>query len=96
VSGAGEGRGTGQRYGGETSDQQQRPPRCYVPDGRRFTVSGRRITWLDWQFYFNIRTTTGPVFHDIRFRAQRIIYELALQVMYTHSITPYVVHILLS
>ena len=59
---------------------KQRPPRCYSPDGRRFTVSGRYVTWLDWQFYFNIRTTTGPIFNDIRFRGERIVYELALQV----------------
>jgi len=65
---------------GESRDQRQRAPRCYSPDGRRFTVSGRHVTWLNWKFYFNIRTTTGPVFHDIRFRGQRIVYELALQV----------------
>jgi len=62
------------------ASSKQRAPRCYAPDGRRFTVSGRHVSWLHWQFYFNIRTTTGPVFHDVRFRAQRIIYELALQV----------------
>jgi len=59
---------------------EQRSPRCYAPDGRRFKVSGRHINWLDWQFSFNIRTTTGPIFHDMRFRGQRIIYELGLQV----------------
>ena len=58
----------------------QRAPRCYTPDGRRFTVSGRHVTWLDWQFYFNIRTTTGPIVNDMRFRGQRIVYELSLQV----------------
>jgi len=43
-------------------------------------VTGRRVTWLDWQFYFNVRTSTGPIFNDVRFRAERIIYELSLQV----------------
>ena len=64
----------------QDSRTKQRPPRCYAPDGRRFTVSGRYVTWLDWQFYFNIRTSTGPIYNDIRFRGERIVYELALQV----------------
>jgi len=58
---------------------QQLGPRSYMPDGRRFSVNGRKVDWFGWSFNFNIRTTTGIQLHDIRFNNRRIVYELSLQ-----------------
>lgn len=66
--------------------RQKRGPRSYMPDGRRFSVVGRHVSWQGWSFYFNIRSTTGPQLFEVRFRDRRLVYELSLQELVTlHS-----------
>lgn len=57
----------------------QRGPRSFMPDGRRFKVTGRSVKWSRWSFNFGIRSSTGVLLHDIRIDEKRIVYELSLQ-----------------
>ncbi|CAD7705112.1 unnamed protein product [Ostreobium quekettii] len=78
-----------------TSDRQRfRPgseksgPRTFQPDGRRFKMTtrrgggGARFEWLGWQGHVGMRLDSGITLHDIRFRGNRILYELSLQEQY--------------
>ncbi|GMH38438.1 hypothetical protein BSKO_06322 [Bryopsis sp. KO-2023] len=63
-------------------------PRTFEPDGPRFKIRGKRpgaghhFSYLGWQGHFGMRYDTGITFHDIRFRGERIAYELSLQEQY--------------
>lgn len=67
---------------------QKASPRTYEPEGRRYKVSGRtpggghHFEYLGWEGHVGIRPDTGITFHDIRFRGNRIAYELSLQEQY--------------
>ncbi len=56
----------------------RRGPTCYMPDGRRLAVDRHRVAWQGWQFDVNMRTEIGLQLHDIRFKGERIAYELGL------------------
>ncbi len=56
----------------------RRGPTCYMPDGRRFSVDRHRVTWQGWQFDVNMRTEISLQLHDIRFKGERVVYELGL------------------
>lgn len=65
-------------------------PRTFYPNGRRFETqveneeigNGIKFEYLGWEGHVSVRMATGIVFHDIRFRGNRIVYELALQDQY--------------
>jgi len=65
-------------------------PRTFYPDGRRFEIkvenrgagNGFKFEYLGWEGHVSSRLATGIVIHDIRFRGNRIVYELALQDQY--------------
>eukprot|EP00775_Hariotina_reticulata_P009066 gene9066-9236_t len=60
------------------------PPLQYEPGGRRFKL-GRTLAvedWMGWSFSIGHRPTAGISFWDIRFKGERIVYELALQEAY--------------
>lgn len=59
--------------------KQKRSPIFVQPDGIRYLVNGRRVTYMEWSFDFRLSTSYGPQLYDIRFRNERIVYELALQ-----------------
>ncbi|XP_013091312.2 putative amine oxidase [copper-containing] [Biomphalaria glabrata] len=59
-------------------DQPLRPPTLVEPDGIRYTLKGRQIEYLGWSFYFRLSALTGPSFWDIRYKGERIAYELSL------------------
>lgn len=61
------------------SQKARRAPRMFEPDGKRFSVSGRHIKYMDWSFDFRLDSVSGPQLFDIRFKDKRIIYELSLQ-----------------
>jgi hypothetical protein len=52
------------------------------PDGPRFTLSGRTVKWMGWQFHADLHPRFGPIYSDIKFKGERIIYELSLQETY--------------
>lgn len=67
------------RRGTEFPKTSQRPPISIEPDGRRYSVKGQHVKYMNWEFDFRMSTTRGPQLYDIRFQNNRIVYELALQ-----------------
>lgn len=46
----------------------------------RFTISqNNRVSWLGWQLYVGYLPHYGPRYMDVRFKGQRIAYEVAMQ-----------------
>ncbi|CAG5118821.1 unnamed protein product, partial [Candidula unifasciata] len=56
----------------------QRPPTVVEPDGKRYSVTDRQVTYLDWTFNFRTSPLTGPALNDVRFKGQRIAYQISL------------------
>ncbi|GFO22999.1 amine oxidase [Plakobranchus ocellatus] len=56
----------------------QRAPVQVEPDGKRYSVRGRKIDYLGWSFNFRLSSFQGPQLFDIRFQGDRIAYELSL------------------
>lgn len=56
-------------------------PIVIEPQGRRWQVNEkeRYFTWMDWSFYISYNRDNGILFFDIKFKGQRILYELSLQ-----------------
>ncbi|KAK3596325.1 hypothetical protein CHS0354_004882 [Potamilus streckersoni] len=51
--------------------------RSYEPDGARYTVAGSKIRWMGWEFDISAGQMRGVSLFDIRFKRERIIYELS-------------------
>ena len=68
-----------ERRGGAQPHKPLRPPQIFEPDGKRYTVSGHHIEYMGWSFDFRVRSSSGLQLFDIRFKDERIIYELSLQ-----------------
>jgi len=67
-------------------DESLQPPEEYYPSGPRYSIKGRHVSHLGWDFDFRMSSTSGPQLFDIRFQQNRIVYELSLQeisVMYS-------------
>ncbi|XP_059204153.1 primary amine oxidase, liver isozyme-like [Centropristis striata] len=54
------------------------PQQVYV-QGKRFSVKNNHIVYLDWSFAFGLSPLRGMRVFDVRFRGERIIYELSVQ-----------------
>ncbi|KAH7324802.1 copper amine oxidase [Stachybotrys elegans] len=56
-------------------------PAIMEPDGKRYKVdsNNRYIEYLGWQFYTRYDRDVGIQFYDIKFKGERIMYELSLQ-----------------
>lgn len=59
--------------------KQQRRPFQTEPDGRRYTISGQRIKYMGWSFNYRMSTNSGPMLFDVRYKHERIAYEISLQ-----------------
>ena len=57
----------------------RRDPIQFYPDGPRYEVKHRHVSYMDWEFDFRLSTSHGPQLYDIRFRSDRIAYEIGLQ-----------------
>lgn len=68
-----------ERRGAAQPHKPLRPPEVFEPDGKRYTVSGQHIEYMGWSFDFRVRSSSGLQLFDIRFKNERIIYELSLQ-----------------
>ena len=66
-------RGTQQNY----FDSQE--PIQISPNGPRFSIEGRKVIYLDWKFNFLVQSSSGPALFNVKFKDQRIAYELSLQ-----------------
>lgn len=67
-----------QRRGDPQPANPQRPPTLVEPDGKRYSVQYRKVTYLNWSFHFRMSAYTGPALYDVRFKGERIAYEVAL------------------
>lgn len=54
-------------------------PQVFSPEGKRYSVSGNQVIYLDWSFAFGLSSLTGMRVFDVRFRKERILYELSVQ-----------------
>ncbi|XP_030638023.1 retina-specific copper amine oxidase [Chanos chanos] len=54
-------------------------PYQFYPQGKRFSVRNSQVIYLDWCFSFGLSSLTGMRVFDIRFKGERIAYELSVQ-----------------
>ncbi|CAL8305324.1 unnamed protein product [Merluccius merluccius] len=54
-------------------------PQQYYAEGKRFSVGGNHVLYLDWSFAFGLSSLTGMRVFDVRFGGRRIAYELSVQ-----------------
>ncbi|KAF7361132.1 Amine oxidase [Mycena sanguinolenta] len=62
------------------------PPLAVQPDGQRFSVDEEQkyVEWMDFTFYMTFTRDTGLRLFDIKYKSERIIYELGLQEAIAH------------
>ena len=55
----------------------------------RFSVDYRQkyVEWMGFSFYLAFQTETGMTMYDIRFKGERIIYELGIQEALAHYVS---------
>ena len=68
-----------QRRGKSLLKKPMREPTFVNPNGHRFDVKGRKISYMGWDFHVGMRSSAGPALYDVRFNNSRILYELSLQ-----------------
>jgi Cu2+-containing amine oxidase len=51
-------------------------PRVIMPEGQRFAVSGRTVSWMGWDFHADINAIQGMHISNLRFQGERLAYEL--------------------
>ncbi|CAL8271626.1 unnamed protein product [Lota lota] len=68
----------------------QVPPQQLYLDGKRFSVENNHVLYLDWSFAFGLSSLTGMRVFDVRFKGERIVYELSVQeaISVYGSVTP--------
>ncbi|ODO11062.1 hypothetical protein I350_01664 [Cryptococcus amylolentus CBS 6273] len=72
---------------GETMPlESQAPPLSVQPAGQRFKVDeeNRYVEWMDFSFYLTFTRDTGMRLYDVKFKGERILYELGLQEAIAH------------
>lgn len=62
------------------------PPVPIALGGSRYSLDEKQkyVTWMDFSFYIGFSRDTGLTLYDIRFKGERIIYELGLQEALAH------------
>ena len=70
---------TYKRRGDPQPKKPLRNPQIFEPDGKRYTVSGRHVEYMGWSFDFRSRTSSGIQLFNIKFKGDRIVYELSIQ-----------------
>ncbi|GFN86342.1 amine oxidase [Plakobranchus ocellatus] len=79
------------RRGDPLPPNPQRPPMQVEPDGKRYSVKGRKVDYQGWSFYFRLSSFQGPQLYDVQFHGNRIAYELGLSeiAVYYSGISPF-------
>ncbi|KAM9345895.1 retina-specific copper amine oxidase [Symphorus nematophorus] len=54
-------------------------PQHFQPEGKRYSVSHNHVLYLDWSFAFGLSSLSGMRVFDVRFKGERIAYELSVQ-----------------
>lgn len=62
------------------------PPTMLAPTGSRYSVDVERkyVQWMDFSFYISYSRDIGMTLHDIKYKGERILYELGLQEALAH------------
>lgn len=62
------------------------PPMSIAPSGSRYFVDAEQqyVKWMDFEFYISFSRDVGMHLHDIKYKGERIIYELGLQEALAH------------
>jgi primary-amine oxidase len=62
------------------------PPVHSAIGGSRYSLdeTQKYVTWMDFSFYLGFSRDTGLALYDIRFKGERIIYELGVQEALAH------------
>ncbi|OAG05511.1 membrane copper amine oxidase [Paraphaeosphaeria sporulosa] len=62
------------------------PPMAIAPAGSRYSVdvNEKYVEWMDFSFYVGFSRDTGLALYDIKYKGDRIIYELGLQEALAH------------
>lgn len=65
---------------GKTRGSPQQPlgPLAYDPYGHRFSVSRNLVRWMGWSLEMGL-AKRGPRFFDVRFKGERLAYEISFQ-----------------
>ena len=64
----------------------QTPPAMVNPGGARYQLDPvqKYVKWMDFSFYIGFTRDAGMALYDIRYKGQRLIYELSLQEALAH------------
>ncbi|KAJ3331834.1 hypothetical protein HDU76_002082 [Blyttiomyces sp. JEL0837] len=67
--------------GGSRRHDDRTPPRVTSVDKPRvsFDIQEKYVKWMGWEFYIGSTRDTGVTIWDIRFKGNRVVYELGLQ-----------------
>lgn len=62
------------------------PPMAIAPSGSRYFTDAEQqyVKWMDFEFYISFSRDTGMHLHNIKYKGERIIYELGLQEALAH------------
>ncbi|KAE8449302.1 hypothetical protein EG329_008203 [Mollisiaceae sp. DMI_Dod_QoI] len=62
------------------------PPISIAPSGSRYFTDADQqyVKWMDFEFYISFSRDTGMHLHNIKYKGERIIYELGLQEALAH------------
>jgi len=62
------------------------PPMAIAPAGPRYMVDveEKYVEWMDFSFYIGFSRDTGLALYDIKYKGDRILYELGLQEALAH------------
>ncbi|EPE06668.1 copper amine oxidase [Ophiostoma piceae UAMH 11346] len=74
------------RTGPDEKFDERYPPTMIQPAGARYAVdkSENYVEWMGFSFYISFNRDTGMALHDIKFRGERVLYELGLQEALAH------------
>jgi len=66
--------------------REKPPPISIQPYGPRYRLDTKErfVSWFGFEFYFTSTQATGVSLYDIRFRGERVMYELSLQEALAH------------
>ncbi|KAM9296659.1 amine oxidase [copper-containing] 3-like [Gastrophryne carolinensis] len=54
-------------------------PMQYEPQGARYSVKNNQVLFQHWSLAYGVNVNTGLRLYDIRFKGERIVYELGVQ-----------------
>jgi primary-amine oxidase len=65
---------------------EQQPPVMVAPSGARYSVDAdsKYVTWMDFSFYISFSRDTAVSIFDVRYKNQRVLYEMGLQEALAH------------